>query len=122
MFKIGIYDFSDCIVYGTYQVNQIDQYDEWTDANRKKHHVIFGTKIEGNMTMHFRNADDADRFVLSLKTQKHADGYYPLYVDVVNTGDVDKLIHAFISCKPIKEIKGSRSTFGEFDLTLEETA
>ena len=51
VFKIGENDYSSKVVMDTYNVNRIDVYTEWEDANGTKHRDVYRQKIQGDFEM-----------------------------------------------------------------------
>lgn len=70
LFKIGNTDFTSCIVAPTYKVNQVPDYDEWIDANRRKHRNIVRHTIKGTFTMKFASGQQYQTFLNALNTAR----------------------------------------------------
>lgn len=70
VFKLGDVDYSDKVVMDSYDVNQIDVYTSWEDANGTVHRSSYRKKIEGQFDMKFSNVEDYQQFIINLRLFK----------------------------------------------------
>ena len=66
-FEINGISFDKNVQRSTYQVNEADEYTEWTDANGKKHRSIYRTRVSGTFSMAFLTAAEHQSFLNNLK-------------------------------------------------------
>ena len=120
MIKIEGYDFSNCVVAQSYNVNAVDVYKDWTDANFRNHRVVFRSRVKGSVTLHMRTVEDTEAFreIINENIGRHS--IYRMHVDVVNTGETNKVISAIMSASPAHKIQGDNDMLEEFQLTFEE--
>lgn len=74
MFIIGTQDYSNRVVAGAYSVYNEDIYEEWTDANFKKHKNIVTTKLRGSFDMLFKTIEEYNDFLTDINANKNSSG------------------------------------------------
>lgn len=102
VFKIGNNDYSSKVLMDTYNVNRIDVYTEWDDANGKTHRDIYRTRIEGSFDMQISSISEYRAFINDIKTRKSSGGYVPCKVCVNNLDQESVSVNMFIDYAPIR--------------------
>lgn len=114
-------DITQYILSDSYNINQKNEYNEWTDANRVNHRDIIRTRISGEFELQFKIGDETpyNNFVTLLKDNT-ASGVLPITVFVNNINE-SKTINAFYEYLPVlvKNVR-SNKTYKSFKLSLEE--
>jgi hypothetical protein len=89
LLTIGIHDYTENIKMPTYKVNEIDVYNEWTDANGRNHRDIYRTSIEGSFTLWFDDIERYEQFLndISYGVTKTTEGYNILTVYINNKNE-----------------------------------
>ena len=121
LFSINGIDYTSHItVSNPYTVNKEDVYEEWTDANYKKHKELLRSRVAGSFTMLFNDPNEYLSFLSLLNEMKEADGttlasFYCNNIDDVVTS------RYFITCTPANEMPfmGVKSISG-LSITVEE--
>lgn len=120
--EIGGKNFTQHIKVPSYKVNRAEEYEEWKDANYRKHREIVRTKVSGNFTMLYDVIAELDEFFDTIETLKAASdtGAIEMTVYLNNLHTVDT-ITAFIKYTPANErpLLGKEKVSG-FDVTIEE--
>lgn len=107
VFKINNKDFSDKVLMDTYNVNRIDIYTEWEDANGTIHRDIYRTKIQGEFDMMISNMSDYREFINAVRNNKRIGGFVPCYVCVNNEDLEGEFCYLFIDYTPIKTMNNN---------------
>lgn len=102
VFKIGNNDYSSKVLMDTYNVNQIDVYTEWEDANGTTHRDIYRTRIEGSFDMQISKISEYQAFIQDIDNMRNTGGYIPCYVCVNNRNEESVYAQMFIDYAPIK--------------------
>lgn len=104
LFKINTTDISDRIESGSYNVNENDVYNTWTDANGIVHRDILRTRVSGTFNVLFRTKDEYENFVELIKNNKVTAGYVPNCSVVTN--NTNKTINGnyYIEYSPIRSM------------------
>lgn len=122
LLTIGIHDYTKSIKVPSYNVNKIDVYNEWTDANGKVHRDNYRTSVEGNFTIWFDDIDRYERFItdLSINVSKTVDGLNLLTVYINNTMEL-YTGYFYVDFKPVNNLPyyGSKQHDG-YDVTIKE--
>lgn len=118
-FNIEDKRFGDCMSVGDYSICRQDEAEEWKDGNGKTHKHIYRTRVSGSCVVHFRTEAQMKQFQ-ELMLTKRTEGYYIVVCDIVNTGEKAVEIEAYLSAQPTQDNIGSRETFADFELKLEE--
>lgn len=74
LFSMNGVDYTTHITYPSYQVNKMDIYEEWTDANYTEHRELVRTQTSGSLTLMFNDQTEYLNFLSALQTLKGADG------------------------------------------------
>lgn len=97
LFIIGDHDYTEFITVPSYKINNGPVYNEWTDANYKKHRDILRYKITGTFKMLFNTEEDLNQFLDDIYNYEDASGgYIPVTVYVNNLSN-QQTIDAYIS-------------------------
>ena len=107
VFKIQSTDYSDKVLMDTYNVNRIDVYTEWEDANGTTHRDIYRTKIQGEFDMMISKMSEYTDFINSVRNNKANGGYVPCYVCVNNDNQENVSANMFIDYTPIKTMNNN---------------
>lgn len=117
---IGSNDYTNFITVPSYAVNNIPEYNEWTDANYSRHRIFKRNKIQGRFTLMFTDKKDYEKFRDDVRDHTKRDGTIEmhLYVNNEDTMAFRKYIMDFapedqMPYMGIKPVDG-------FDVTVEE--
>lgn len=64
------YDLSTFVPMGTYNVNVLEEYEEWTDSNYDIHRKLLRNRIEGSFDLKFRSIADYEELLRILALAK----------------------------------------------------
>lgn len=78
MFKVGNLDFSNRVLSGSYNVQNNDMFESWTDANGKEHRSSYRKRMGGSFDMLFKTIDEFKAFNNHLALNKNDDLTYPI--------------------------------------------
>lgn len=108
-FKVGTTSYANNVVIGTYEVNQVPVYDEWTDANGGIHRLKIRDKIQGSFDLFFRTATAYSAFKTVVDNQTSSSDLSTLITLSVNNLNSDATgIHAYLDFKPVRDVDGTR--------------
>ncbi len=124
VFQIGTgldaHDYSDKILMDTYNVNRIDVYTEWEDANGTIHRDIYRQKIQGEFEMKISNMAEYMAFIADIRTRKNQ-GYVPCKVAVNNYNLENVIALLFIDYEPIRTMNNNYTKgYLSFTVKIEE--
>ena len=121
LFVMGIHDYTQFIKMPTYQVNQIDVYNEWTDANGTIHRDVYRTSTEGSFTLWFDDHDDYEQFISDINEFKTVQEGYILAEVYINNKLDSYRGYFYIDFTPANELPymGSKAHEG-FQVTIKE--
>lgn len=102
VFKIGDNDYSAKVLMDTYDVNRIDIYTEWEDANGTKHRDVYRQRIQGAFDMQISKLSEYQAFINDVHENTTNGGYVRCGVCVNNYDHEDVLADLFIDYQPIK--------------------
>ena len=74
-FQVGLTDFSSAVDPQDFDVNLVEVYDTWTDANWIEHRDIIRTRIQGRLVLGYASAADFAAAVSAISTALSANGY-----------------------------------------------
>ena len=121
VFKIADKDFSDKVLVDTYNVNRIDIYTEWEDANGTMHRDIYRHRVQGEFDMLISNISEYSEFIATLYSNKQNGGYVPCYVCVNNENMENVLANLYIDYTPIKTMNNNYTKgYLSFTVRVEE--
>lgn len=120
MFQINQYDFTKCILADSYMINRVDEYNTWKDGNGVEHRDPVRSKVVGSLTLHFRSEEYRELFQLAMTRERHSSGYFPVIVDINNTGEEDVLINAFLTSEPVKRVVGNMQLMDDLTISVQE--
>lgn len=121
VFKIQSTDYSDKVLMDTYNVNRIDVYTEWEDANGTIHRDIYRHKIQGEFDMQISKMSDYQAFIADIARNKRNGGYVPCYVCVNNENMENVFAQLFIDYTPIKTMNNNYTKgYLSFTVRVEE--
>lgn len=89
LFTIGSTDLTKFEKTEEHQVNRVDVYETWVDANWTDHRVIARTRVSGQVTLSFWKETDYSSFVSLLTSERDAEGYYSISVWCSNTNTTE---------------------------------
>lgn len=121
LFKIGATDCSDNVVRGSYNVNRIDVYKTYEDANGATHRRFIRKKITGTMQMFFKYMEDYADFVELIEDNKSVTTFAVTCTLYDNYSGELFTVNAFIDFQPtITQDAGLREYMQVLDITIEE--
>ena len=120
MFKINGTEYGDKIIMDTYNVNLMDVYTQWEDANGKYHRSIYKKRISGSFNMKFASLGEYQAFLTNVQNNTQNGGYVPVVLAVNNTNS-ESSAEMFISFQPV-QTRNNNYTKGymEFGVNVEE--
>ena len=74
-FKIGQTDFSAAVDPQDFDVNCVDVFDSWTDANWIEHREFIRMRIQGRLVLGYASATDFSSAVSTIASALSANGY-----------------------------------------------
>ena len=114
-------DYSGKIIVDTYNVNRIDVYTEWEDANGTKHRDVYRQKIQGSFDMQISKISEYQAFIDDIRTHKTNGGFVPCRVCVNNENNENVYAELFIDYAPIKTMKNDYTKgYLTFTVNIEE--
>lgn len=121
VFKIADKDYSDKVVTDTYDVNQIDVYTAWEDANGTMHRSVYRQKIQGQFDMQISKLSEYQQFIQDLNAAKLSSGSVELHLAVNNINQENRQGYFYVDYAPIRT-RNSNYTKGylTFTVTIEE--
>ena len=91
LFVLGGVNYSAFIVRDSYEVNAIEDFEEWVDADYKVHRYAMRTKIRGEFEIQFMKQSDYSAFVTALSSNRQTDGTYLPTVFVNNKNAAESI-------------------------------
>lgn len=84
------YNLTTHIPMGTYNVNVMEEYEEWTDSNYDIHRKLLRNRIEGSFNLKFKSIADYEEFLDVLAKAKTTTGqnYIKMSAFVTNKGQI----------------------------------
>lgn len=76
LLRIGNTDLTDYIDIQSYNVNNTEEYTEWTDANHVKHRDVLRTRLSGSLKLGFRSTAEVTSFLSVLSSNIQSGNYY----------------------------------------------
>lgn len=121
VFKIGANDYSDKVVMDTYEVNQIDVYTQWEDANGTIHRDTYRKKISGRFDMLISSLSEYNAFIADIQNNKTNGSWVDCLIAVNNLNQENVSAKLFIDYTPIRT-RNTNYTKGymSFTVTIEE--
>lgn len=114
-------DYSGKIIVDTYDVNRIDIYTEWEDANGTKHRDVYRQRIQGSFDMQISKISEYQAFVDDIRTHKTNGGFVACRVCVNNENNENVYAELFIDYAPIKTMKNDYTKgYLTFTVNIEE--
>lgn len=121
VFKVGNNDYSSKVLMDTYQINRIDIYTEWEDANGTKHRSIYRQKVQGEFEMQISNLSEYNAFISDIQANKYPDGYVDVRLAINNENTEDCNVLAFIDYTPVRSMRSDYTkSYLSFTVTVEE--
>lgn len=122
LFVVDNKDFTHHITVPSYKVNEDSEYEEWKDANYKKHREITRGKVSGSFKLLYDVVEELDEFFDTINALKEEsdDGSIEMTV-YLNNKHTTKTVNAFIKYTPSNEKPFfQREKVSGFDVTIEE--
>ena len=120
LFNIAGVDLTKHIMVPTYEINQVDEYKKWTDANHIEHRECFRKRVLGKFTMKFLDKDNYFEFLELLKKYKEVGGYTSTSLYVNNLNEVITT-NVFITITPTNTLPFFRNeSYKGFTVTIRE--
>lgn len=121
VFKIGDKDYSDKVLMDTYDMNQIDIFTSWEDANGITHRDVYRKKIKGQFDMKISKLSEYQEFLNDVQNCRNVDNYVSCVLAVNNLDAENIQAECFIEYTPIRT-RNNNYTKGylSFTVKLEE--
>ncbi len=84
LYSINGIDITKNIITNSYSMNAEDVYEEWTDANYRKHREVIRQRVGGRFTLKFLTEETYTDFVSLVANCKSASGSVPVTAFVTN--------------------------------------
>lgn len=121
VFKVGLTDYSNKVIVDTYDVNRIDIYTEWEDANGTKHRDVYRQRIQGSFDMQISKISEYQKFIDDVRRYTTNGGYVQCFVCVNNYNLENVRADLFIDYAPIKTMKNDYTKgYLTFTVNIEE--
>ena len=110
IFQINTHDYTKYLQDDSYNINQVNIGETWTDANHKKHKDDI-LKVQGSFKMAFVKNTEFNQFLADVAASKY-DGFYHCVLFVVNL-NTTKTIDCFIdiSSERFRPVKSDTTVF-----------
>lgn len=120
LLKIGGTDLTSYIDQQNYEVNSIDEFEEWMDANHVKHRHVIRTRLSGKFEIGFKKAADVSTFLTLMGNNIQSGGYYnaQIFSNDDNTLHTTEVFIDDISKIKRDELNGR--IWQTYELTVEE--
>lgn len=117
---IGMHDYTRFIKMPTYTVNDVDQYNEWTDANGGYHRDVYRSSAQGTFTLLFEDTRDFENFMTDINNGRLTDGTIMLLI-YLNNKMAQKKSYFYVDMTPANELPymGSKVHDG-MEVTIKE--
>ena len=122
-FKVNEIEFANHVIAGTYEVNRVPEYEEWTDAKRRKHkQQLRAGKVKGSFDMHFKTTEEYDLFKNALDEVKNEGGAFMEQIIITVNGEQDPVtVDMFLDYSLNRNRDGRWKDYYEvFTVTVEE--
>ena len=120
LFTLGETNLSTKIIRNSYKVNEVDEFEEWIDANYVKHRYAGRTKIKGSFEMQFTKKSEYEAFINLLSTNRQNGGTYIASLFVNNKNEVAS-INCYISFEAgLEQTSNLQLYFPKFTVTVEQ--
>ena len=121
VFAIGANDYSAKVVMDTYDVNQIDVFTQWEDANGMTHRNVYRKRVQGTFDMLISNIGEYQAFITDVQNHRQNGGFVRCKIAVNNLNQENVQKDLFIDYAPIRT-RNSNYTKGymTFTVTIEE--
>ena len=121
VFKIGDNDYSAKVLMDTYNVNRIDIYTEWEDANGTNHRDVYRKRIQGEFDMLISSVSEYSAFIADVQNNTTNGGYVTCKVCVNNYNQENVQADMFIDYTPIKTMNNNYTKgYLSFTVRVEE--
>lgn len=120
LLKIGGTDLTPYIDKQNYEVNNVDEFEEWTDANHVKHRHVIRQRLSGNLSIGFRSTTEITNFLTLMGNNLQSGGYYnaQIFANDDNTLHTTEIFIDDIS-KIKRDVLNGR-IWQTYELTVEE--
>lgn len=117
---IGSYDLTHYTLLGNYNVNKVEEYADWTDGRGYTHRDLIRTRVGGSFEVFFKDMNDYESFIDTLKLSKKQNNSYRCEVMCNNVNEV-VTCDCFISFTPSRTQDGTaQDRVSAFSIKLEE--
>lgn len=122
VFKLGDVDYSDKVIMDSYDVNKINVFTSWEDANGTVHRSSYRQKIEGQFEMLFSSVADYQQFIVNLRLFKVSNMNDSIRCQVaVNNLDTVEQGYFYIDYTTIRTMNNNYTKgYLSFTVTIEE--
>lgn len=120
LFKIGATNYTNFIVNGEYDVNKLEEGEQWTDGSWKDHFDLVRTRISGKFTMKFRDWSQYDAFVDHLNVAQKDNGYFDCEIFCINTNSFEEAELKIQTSAKLSQLSNKKLDAGEVEVTVTE--
>lgn len=75
-FKLGTYDLTPYLDINGFDINVVEEYQEWKDGNYRIHREVERSRRQGKIAVGFKTESDYNTFLTNLTSQKDTGGTY----------------------------------------------
>jgi len=121
VFAIGNNDYSGKVLMDTYNVNQMDVYSQWEDANGRTHRDVYRKKVVGSFDMLISDLVEYQDFISDVQTHTVNGGYVRCKIAINNTNAENVQKDLFIDYSSIVTRSAlNRKGYLSFTVNIEE--
>lgn len=121
IFKIGNDDYSAHVIAGTYEINDLPEYESWRDMNGIQHKFKQRNRLQGGLDMFFRTMEEYSAFKNSVESNKSSSNDSVRITATDNLTNTDKTAYAYIDYSPVRGRDGKwQDYFPSFKVSIEE--
>lgn len=120
LFTLNNVNYSTNIVAESYNVNQVNEHETWTDGDYITHKYSGRTRVKGSFTLRFLTESDFAAFITNFEASRTS-GHYHVVTLRVNNLNTSKTINAFLSyAVGLNQKSNLRLDIPEFEVKVEE--
>lgn len=121
VFKIGDKDYTNNVIMDTYDVNQIDIFTSWEDANGITHRDVYRRKIKGQFDMQISKLSEYQGFINDIQTYSNSGNFLSCVLAVNNLNTENVAADCFIEYTPIRTMNNDYTKgYLSFTVKIEE--
>lgn len=122
VFKLYDTDYSDKIMMDTYDVNEIDVFTSWEDANGTIHRSSYRKQVKGQFDMMFSNLVEYQAFIMKAHANRSQNHGGAIFCEVaVNNLDAVHPAYYYVDFETIRTMNNNYTKgYLNFTVTIEE--